>query len=70
MMSMEYPESGPEGRPDLKCWENKIFDLLLIEELITQEVIDQLCSWRHSGFLQREAKVNCVLFEYDSFLFS
>ncbi len=39
-----------DTEPFLKHWESKIFDLLLAEELITQEVIDQLRSWRHSGF--------------------
>ncbi len=39
-----------DPQPFLECWESKIFDLLWAEELITQEVIDQMRSWRHFGF--------------------
>ena len=36
--------------PFLKIWEDKLFKLLLDEGRITQDVIDQMQSWRHSGF--------------------
>ena len=36
--------------PFLKIWESKIFKLLLDEGRITQEVVDQMRSWKHSGF--------------------
>jgi len=31
-------------------WEEKVFKLLLNEKKITQDVVDQIRSWRHSGF--------------------
>ena len=31
-------------------WRKKVFDLLLREEKITQEVVDSMCQWSHSGF--------------------
>ena len=36
--------------PFLKIWQDKVFKLLLDEGRITQDVIDQMRSWRHSGF--------------------
>ncbi len=36
--------------PFLKLWEKKIFDLLLAEGRITTEVVEQIQSWRFSGF--------------------
>jgi ribosomal protein S27E len=36
--------------PFLEAWEAKIFRLLLDEGRITQEVVDQMRSWQHSGF--------------------
>ena len=36
--------------PFLKIWEDNVFKLLLDEGRITQDVIDQMRSWRHSGF--------------------
>jgi len=36
--------------PFLKLWENKVFALLLKKEKITQDVVDQMRRWRHSGF--------------------
>ncbi len=43
----------PEGmstEPFLKIWEKKIFKLLLTEGLISRKVIENMRSWRHSGF--------------------
>ncbi len=34
----------------LKKWEGKVFEFLLKEEKITQDVIDNMRSWKHSGF--------------------
>ena len=42
------PEIAVE--PFLKLWEHKIFALLFKEGKITQDVIDNMRSWRHSGF--------------------
>jgi hypothetical protein len=36
--------------PFLKLWEHKIFALLLREGRITEQVVEQMRSWRHSGF--------------------
>ena len=36
--------------PFLEVWEARIFRLLLDEGRITQQVIDQMRSWQHSGF--------------------
>lgn len=36
--------------PFLKLWEHKIFKLLLDEGRITPETVDQMRTWRHSGF--------------------
>ena len=36
--------------PFLKLWEQKIFALLLKEGKITQDVVDNMRSWKHSGF--------------------
>ena len=36
--------------PFLEVWQTKIFSLLLDEGRITQQVIDQMRSWQHSGF--------------------
>lgn len=36
--------------PFLKLWEHKIFALLLAEGRITEKVVEQMRSWRHSGF--------------------
>jgi hypothetical protein len=42
------PEIAVE--PFLKLWERKIFALLLKHGKISQEVIDNMRSWKHSGF--------------------
>ncbi|MBM3789631.1 MAG: transposase [Acidobacteria bacterium] len=42
------PETPAE--PYLKLWEKKLFDLLLAEGRITQQVIEQMRTWQHSGF--------------------
>ncbi len=34
----------------LKKWEDKVFEFLLKEEKITQDIIDNMRSWKHSGF--------------------
>jgi len=31
-------------------WRKKVFDLLLREDNITQEFVDSMCQWTHSGF--------------------
>jgi hypothetical protein len=31
-------------------WRKKVFELLLQKEKITQEVVDSMCKWTHSGF--------------------
>jgi len=36
--------------PFLKIWESKVFRLLLAEGRITEDVVDQMRSWKHSGF--------------------
>jgi hypothetical protein len=36
--------------PFLKLWEQAVFDLLLSEGKITEEVVANIRSWRHSGF--------------------
>ena len=36
--------------PFLKLWEQKIFSLLLKHDKISQEVVDSMRCWRHSGF--------------------
>jgi hypothetical protein len=36
--------------PFRELWERKLFDFLLAEGKITQAVVDQMRSWRHSGF--------------------
>jgi hypothetical protein len=36
--------------PYLKLWEKNLFDLLLAEGRITQQVVDQMRTWQHSGF--------------------
>jgi len=36
--------------PFRELWEKKLFDFLLAEGKITQAVVDQMRSWRHSGF--------------------
>jgi hypothetical protein len=38
------------AEPFLKLWEHKIFALLLAEGRITERVVEQMRSWRHSGF--------------------
>jgi hypothetical protein len=42
------PEISAE--PYLKLWEKAVFDLLLAEGRISQQVVDQMRMWRHSGF--------------------
>jgi len=42
------PEIAVE--PFLKLWEHKIFALLLKEGKITQDVVENMRSWEHSGF--------------------
>lgn len=42
------PEMSAE--PYLKLWEKAVFDLLLKEGRINQQVVDQMRTWRHSGF--------------------
>jgi len=39
-----------EGEPFLKLWEHKIFRLLLDEGRITEDVVKQMRTWKHSGF--------------------
>jgi hypothetical protein len=36
--------------PFLKIWEHKVFTLLLAEGRITEKVVEQMRSWKHSGF--------------------
>ena len=42
------------SRIDPKCffekWENKVFDFLLKEDKISQDIIDNMKKWEHSGF--------------------
>jgi hypothetical protein len=38
------------AEPFLKLWEHKIFALLLREVRITEQVVEQMRTWRHSGF--------------------
>ena len=38
------------AEPFLKLWEKAVFKLLLDEGRITHEIIDNIRSWRHSGF--------------------
>jgi hypothetical protein len=38
------------GLPFLKLWEQEVFALLLAEGKITDEVVQNIRSWRHSGF--------------------
>ena len=51
------PESGPflplpklATEPFLKLWEEEVFALLLREGKITEEVVQNIRSWKHSGF--------------------
>jgi hypothetical protein len=34
----------------MRLWQDKVFDILLREEKITQSVVDNMRSWKHSGF--------------------
>jgi len=45
---VELPKLATE--PFLKLWEQAVFDLLLVEEKITEEIVANIRSWRHSGF--------------------
>jgi len=36
--------------PFLKLWEQEVFALLLAEDKITEEVVANMRSWKHSGF--------------------
>jgi hypothetical protein len=36
--------------PFLKLWEQAVFDLLLAEGKITEEIVSNIRSWRYSGF--------------------
>ena len=38
------------AEPFLKLWEQKVFSLLLKEGKITQDVVDNMRNWKHSGF--------------------
>ena len=38
------------SEPFLKLWEQEVFALLLAEGKITEEVVDNMHSWKHSGF--------------------
>ena len=38
------------GEPFLKLWEQEVLALLLAEGKITQEVVQNIRSWKHSGF--------------------
>ena len=38
------------AEPFLKLWEHKVFALLLAEGRITEKVVEQMRSWKHSGF--------------------
>jgi len=42
--------ASPAGAGFLKLWEKAVFDLLLSEDKITEEVVANIRSWRHSGF--------------------
>ena len=44
------PMPDTPAEPYLKLWERKLFDLLLAEGRITQQVVDQMRTWQHSGF--------------------
>mgnify|MGYP002641525062 CR=1 FL=1 len=48
---LELPKLGSE--PFLKLWEQAVFDLLLAEGKITEEVVANIRSWRHSHLRQR-----------------
>jgi len=39
-----------ESEPFLRLWEHKVFRLLLDAERIDQDVVENMRSWRHSGF--------------------
>ena len=54
---MFLPESGAfvplprlASEPFLKLWEQEVFALLLAEGKITREVVQNIRSWKHSGF--------------------
>ncbi len=36
--------------PFLKLWEHEVFKLLLAQGKITEEVVQNIRSWKHSGF--------------------
>ena len=40
--------------PFLTVWEKKVFDFLLKEKKISQSLVDQMQSWKHSGFSVRK----------------
>jgi hypothetical protein len=43
----------------LEIWENKVFEFLLEKQKISQEVIDTIRSWEHSGFsVNNDVQIN------------
>ena len=44
------PMPAISGEPYLKLWEDAVFGMLLNEGRISQEVVEQMRTWRHSGF--------------------
>jgi hypothetical protein len=44
------PVPGVDMSRCVILWRKKVFDLLLHKEKITEEVIDSMCQWSHSGF--------------------
>jgi len=42
--------ASPAGAGFLKLWEQAVFDLLLAEGKITEEIVSNIRSWRYSGF--------------------
>ena len=45
---MPLPKVATE--PFLKLWEQAVLDLLLAEGKITSDVVENIRTWRHSGF--------------------
>jgi hypothetical protein len=44
------PMPDMSAEPYLRLWEEAVFALLIKEDRISQEVVDQMLIWRHSGF--------------------
>ncbi len=49
-VGMFVPLPKLASEPFLKLWEQAVFDLLLTEGKITEEVVANIRGWRHSGF--------------------